>query len=61
MILDYGLLWICVGLQVYIVYMGERRYDEPQLVRDSHHEILSDILGRLIYHFSLAEIYSFFF
>ncbi|KAH9657072.1 subtilisin-like protease SBT3.9 [Citrus sinensis] len=25
--------------------MGERRWDEPQLVQDSHHQILSDILG----------------
>ncbi|KAK9184490.1 hypothetical protein WN943_024840 [Citrus x changshan-huyou] len=29
----------------YTVYMEERRYDEPQLVQDSHHQILSDILG----------------
>ncbi|KAL3539020.1 hypothetical protein ACH5RR_002386 [Cinchona calisaya] len=30
---------------VYIVYMGERLHDEPELVQDSHHEILSNILG----------------
>ncbi|KAF8405313.1 hypothetical protein HHK36_010217 [Tetracentron sinense] len=30
---------------VYIVYMGERRHDEPQLVQDSHHEVLSTLLG----------------
>ncbi|GAY52876.1 hypothetical protein CUMW_145340 [Citrus unshiu] len=29
----------------YTVYMEERRYDEPQLVQDSDHQILSDILG----------------
>ncbi|GAY52875.1 hypothetical protein CUMW_145330 [Citrus unshiu] len=31
--------------QDYTVYMEERRYDEPQLVQDSDHQILSDILG----------------
>ncbi|XP_052482733.1 subtilisin-like protease SBT3.9 isoform X3 [Gossypium raimondii] len=31
--------------QVYIVYMGERHTDEPNLLEDSHHQILSDILG----------------
>ncbi|KAK1572613.1 hypothetical protein Q3G72_035275 [Acer saccharum] len=31
---------------VYIVYMGDRRtYEEPQLVQESHHELLSYILG----------------
>lgn len=30
---------------VYIVYMGERHSDEPNLVEDSHHQVLSDILG----------------
>ncbi|KAK2978280.1 hypothetical protein RJ640_017131 [Escallonia rubra] len=34
-----------VSSKVHIVYMGERRYDEAKLVEDSHHEILSDILG----------------
>lgn len=32
--------------QVHIVYMGERAYDEPELVQDLHHGILSDVLGR---------------
>jgi hypothetical protein len=32
--------------QVHIVYMGERQHEEPELVQDSHHEILSNILGR---------------
>ncbi|XP_062175918.1 subtilisin-like protease SBT3.9 [Alnus glutinosa] len=30
---------------VHIVYMGERQHEEPELVQDSHHEILSNILG----------------
>ncbi|XVE67048.1 hypothetical protein DITRI_Ditri08aG0128900 [Diplodiscus trichospermus] len=30
---------------VYIVYMGEKHTDEPNLVEDSHHLLLSDILG----------------
>lgn len=30
---------------VHIVYMGERAYDEPELVQDLHHGILSDVLG----------------
>ncbi|CAL5329018.1 unnamed protein product [Camellia sinensis] len=34
-----------VSSNVHIVYMGERRHDETELVTDSHHEILSDILG----------------
>ncbi|KAL7206811.1 hypothetical protein ACSBR2_019504 [Camellia fascicularis] len=34
-----------VSSNVHIVYMGERRHDETELITDSHHEILSDILG----------------
>ncbi|PSS29469.1 Subtilisin-like protease [Actinidia chinensis var. chinensis] len=34
-----------ISSNVHIVYMGERRHDEPERVTDSHHEILSDILG----------------
>ncbi|KAK6916626.1 Subtilisin-like protease, fibronectin type-III domain [Dillenia turbinata] len=30
---------------VHIVYMGERSYDEPELVEEAHHQILSNILG----------------
>ncbi|KAJ9132803.1 hypothetical protein P3X46_033636 [Hevea brasiliensis] len=30
---------------VYIVYLGDRRHDEPELVQESHHAFLSDILG----------------
>ncbi|KAJ7967255.1 Subtilisin-like protease [Quillaja saponaria] len=31
--------------KVHIVYMGDRRHSEQQLVDDSHHEILSQVLG----------------
>ncbi|CDP20868.1 unnamed protein product [Coffea canephora] len=34
-----------VECYVYIVYMGRRRHDKPELVEDSHHEMLSGILG----------------
>lgn len=36
-------------LQVYIVYMGDRGYDESLLTQDLHHEILSNILGRFYF------------
>lgn len=28
------------------MYMGERPHDEPELIEDSHHQILSNLLGR---------------
>ncbi|KAJ6766012.1 PROPROTEIN CONVERTASE SUBTILISIN/KEXIN [Salix purpurea] len=31
---------------VYIVYMGDKLHDEPELVQESHHELLADIVGR---------------
>ncbi|KAK9287447.1 hypothetical protein L1049_015868 [Liquidambar formosana] len=34
-----------VSTNVYIVYMGDRPHEEPELVQDSHHEILSGLLG----------------
>uniref|UniRef100_A0A6N2MUX1 Subtilisin-like protease fibronectin type-III domain-containing protein n=1 Tax=Salix viminalis TaxID=40686 RepID=A0A6N2MUX1_SALVM len=30
---------------VYIVYMGDKLHDEPELVQESHHELLADIVG----------------
>ncbi|CAN6480959.1 unnamed protein product [Victoria cruziana] len=30
---------------VYIVYMGGREEEDPNVIQDSHHEILSDVLG----------------
>ncbi|KAL5791053.1 hypothetical protein ACOSQ2_005941 [Xanthoceras sorbifolium] len=49
----YGFIFLVLAVfqlatassNVYIVYMGDRSYDEPQLVQESHHELLSDILG----------------
>ncbi|KAI8533067.1 hypothetical protein RHMOL_Rhmol11G0267400 [Rhododendron molle] len=40
-----GIVLPAFSTNVHIVYMGERRHDEPELVTDSHHGILSDILG----------------
>nr|GMD85723.1 subtilisin-like protease SBT3.9 isoform X1 [Ipomoea batatas] len=34
-----------VSSNVHIIYLGERRHDMPEHVEDSHHRILSDILG----------------
>ncbi|KAL2460081.1 Subtilase family protein [Abeliophyllum distichum] len=34
-----------ISSNVYIVYMGEKPYDAPELAENSHHELLSDILG----------------
>ncbi|XP_030522893.1 subtilisin-like protease SBT3.9 isoform X1 [Rhodamnia argentea] len=39
---DAGVL---ASSNAYIVYMGARQHDEPELVPESHHEILSGILG----------------
>ncbi|KAG7978095.1 hypothetical protein I3843_05G064900 [Carya illinoinensis] len=53
----YGIIFLVLAMQqsflflalassnVHIVYMGERRHEEPELVQDSHHEILSNIIG----------------
>lgn len=42
---EYGFILANASSKVHIVYMGDKSYDEPELVRDSHHEILSNILG----------------
>ncbi|KAL2477041.1 Subtilase family protein [Forsythia ovata] len=34
-----------ISSNVYIVYMGEKPYDTPELAENFHHELLSDILG----------------
>ncbi|CAL9111823.1 unnamed protein product [Musa textilis] len=31
--------------QLYIVYLGERRHEDPDLVTASHHDLLSSLLG----------------
>ncbi|KAF5448899.1 hypothetical protein F2P56_029391 [Juglans regia] len=53
----YGIIFLVLAMQqsflflalassnIHIVYMGERQHDEPELVQDSHHEILSNIIG----------------
>ncbi|URD91589.1 hypothetical protein MUK42_01100 [Musa troglodytarum] len=33
--------------KLYIVDLGERRYEDPQLVTASHHDMLSAVLGRI--------------
>ncbi|XP_004292430.1 PREDICTED: subtilisin-like protease-like [Fragaria vesca subsp. vesca] len=38
---SYGFLLSFASTNVYIVYMGERKYEEPELVSESNHEILS--------------------
>ncbi|KAH8498212.1 hypothetical protein H0E87_017225 [Populus deltoides] len=41
-------LVILAKSNVYIVYMGDMIHDEPELVQESHHELLSDIVGRIL-------------
>jgi hypothetical protein len=33
-------------LQLYIVYMGEKKHDDPSMVTASHHDVLASVLGR---------------
>ncbi|KAJ6671438.1 hypothetical protein OIU85_015205 [Salix viminalis] len=40
-------LVILAKSNVYIVYMGDKIHDEPELVQQSHHELLSDIVGSI--------------
>ncbi|XP_062023220.1 subtilisin-like protease SBT3.9 isoform X3 [Rosa rugosa] len=42
---SYGFLLSFASTNVYIVYMGERKYGNPELVSESHHEILSYVFG----------------
>jgi hypothetical protein len=37
---------VLVEFQMYIVYMGERKHDDPSVVTSSHHDMLTSILGR---------------
>lgn len=32
-------------LRVHIVYLGERQYDDPKLITDSHHDMLAKVVG----------------
>jgi hypothetical protein len=31
---------------VHIVYMGQKKYDDPATTKNSHHKMLSTLLGR---------------
>ncbi|KAM5548649.1 subtilisin-like protease SBT3.9 [Rosa sericea] len=42
---SYGFLLSFASTNVYIVYMGERKYGNPELASESHHEILSYVFG----------------
>jgi hypothetical protein len=37
---------ISLKFQIYIVYMGEKKHDDPAVVSASHHHTLTSILGR---------------
>lgn len=57
------LVFVELLCQVYIVYMGERKYEEPELVSESNHEILSYVFDRLAltsYEFLICENYKVF-
>ncbi|XP_015892327.1 subtilisin-like protease SBT3.9 isoform X1 [Ziziphus jujuba] len=43
--LQLSLFHLSASSNVHIVYMGEKRHDEPELVSESHHHILSHVLG----------------
>ncbi|KAL8156342.1 subtilisin-like protease SBT3.9 isoform X2 [Apium graveolens] len=45
MLQEHSFVLVNASSNVYIVYMGDKRYDEPELVRDTHHDIVSTILG----------------
>ena len=34
--------------KIYIVYLGERRHEDPELVTESHHDMLASVLGRYV-------------
>lgn len=33
-------------MQVHIIYLGERRSGDPELITKSHHDMLASIVGR---------------
>ncbi|PRQ53980.1 hypothetical protein RchiOBHm_Chr2g0172521 [Rosa chinensis] len=43
---SYGFVLSFASTNVYIVYMGERKYGNPELASESHHEILSYVLAK---------------
>jgi hypothetical protein len=42
------------------VYMGDKLHDEPELVQESHHELLADIVGRFYFWLFIIFISIFF-
>lgn len=38
------LIW--ESFQVHIVYMGQKKYDDPETTKKSHHKMVSTLLGR---------------
>ncbi|KAG6779562.1 hypothetical protein POTOM_015954 [Populus tomentosa] len=45
---------ILAETNVYIVYMGDKLHDEPELVQESHHELLADIMHEMCFSLFLA-------
>jgi hypothetical protein len=47
---NYAIIIILESLlskfQLYIVYMGEKKHDDPSVVTASHHDTLTSVLGR---------------
>ncbi|URD92055.1 hypothetical protein MUK42_01150 [Musa troglodytarum] len=41
--------------KLYIVDLGERRYEDPQLVTASHHDMLSSVLGRYMFSVTIRR------
>lgn len=37
--------WASADIKVHIVYLGEKQHDDPKLVTESHHQMLSSLLG----------------
>ncbi|KAG8374507.1 hypothetical protein BUALT_Bualt10G0002000 [Buddleja alternifolia] len=35
----------CAQTNVYIMYLGERKHEDPKLVTDSHHDMLTELMG----------------
>ena len=35
--------------QLYIVYMGEKHHEDPDVVTSLHHDTLSSLLGRFVH------------
>ncbi|XP_058085394.1 subtilisin-like protease SBT3.3 isoform X2 [Magnolia sinica] len=42
--------------KVYVVYMGARQHEDPNLVTASHHDMLASVLGRYVLYDMLASV-----